>query len=65
MFTTLQLEMDFLVTMRERMGERYPEAMFLPPVLVDVVEKARMIKAMRVGSKSPSFSCKFLDVALS
>jgi uncharacterized protein (DUF1499 family) len=50
MFHALEPEMEFLRRMRERMGERYPEAMFLPPVLVDEAEKDRMIKAMRVSS---------------
>jgi hypothetical protein len=50
MFNALEPEMEFLRRMRERMGERYPEAMFLPPVLVDDSEKDRMIRAMRVSS---------------
>jgi hypothetical protein len=48
MFNELHPHMEFLRMMRERMGERYPEAMFLPPVLVNEEEKGRMLRAMRV-----------------
>jgi hypothetical protein len=49
-FNELEPQMEFLRRMRERMGERYPEAMFLPPVLVTDEEKEHMIRAMRVSS---------------
>jgi hypothetical protein len=55
-FNELEPQMEFLRRMRERMGERYPEAMFLPPVLVNDEEKQKMIKAMRVSRHLPATS---------
>jgi hypothetical protein len=42
-------ELNFVRGTRVRMGERYPEAMFLPPVLVTEEERERMFNFMRVG----------------
>lgn len=42
-------EMEFLRAQKVVMGDRYPEAMFLAPKLVDDNTVAQMLGAMRVG----------------
>jgi hypothetical protein len=45
-------ELDFARGMRRRLGERYPEAMFMPPVLVTEEERERLFEFMRVSPAS-------------
>jgi hypothetical protein len=49
MFEKLVRHMELLARMKERMGERYPEAMFLPPVMATEEEREQMLAAMRVS----------------
>jgi hypothetical protein len=48
LFAEAAPHMELLARMKERMGERYPEAMFLPPVMVTKEEKELMLRAMQV-----------------
>jgi hypothetical protein len=45
-------ELDFVRGMRRRLVERYPEAMFLPPVMVTEEERERLFEFMRVSPAS-------------
>ena len=40
--------MDYLQQLKSAMGERYPEAMFLPPVLTSDADREKMLSGMRV-----------------
>lgn len=42
-------DMAFLTKQREIMGDRYPEAMFIEPILVDEITRDKMLVAMQVN----------------
>ena len=48
-FSLVQPIMDFLSQQQGVMGDRYPEAFFIPPVLVDAETRDKMLSGMRVG----------------
>ena len=41
--------MDFLSQQQSSMGDRYPEAFFVPPMLLDAETRDKMLLGMRVG----------------